>query len=512
VLTTYKFKLKPNKSQKHQLETDQRNCTYVKNRFIGDREYTYESHHILGNYCRLYDKRLFLVAATSCQLEGRYIESGLKCSVNRNVTLGDPWKTGKTNRRRSDKSGKKEPSVKRSAYDMQSSYLPNLKKLKPELKQTSAGALQNSVKQVDIAYQNFFKGKSKYPNYKKTRETGIYYPDSETKLDTVNHKVYLPKVGWVSFHNSRTFWNGMSFSKFTVTLDVDQWYVSILVKDESIPEPKQLEPESIETIVGGDKGINKLLSVSGKTQFANPRFLQSEERRLRIRQRRLSRRKKGSNNRKKAAKNVASLHRKIRHQRTDYQWKVAKSFVGMADANAVENLNVSAMKKRCKPKKDENGHYEKNGQSAKRRLNQAISDASWFALDTKIEQQSKKQGKLHIKVEPRHTSQQCPECKHISKSNRKAEKFICTECGYHDDADNNAGRNIAAKAIETAKLNKQKIRVVSSEFTPKILLRRNHQHRLMSLGIGNKNQTEILSNTEVKKPGVWTQLSLDFGL
>lgn len=160
--------------------------------------------------------------------------------------------------------------------------------------------------------------------------------------------------------------------------------------------------------------------------------------------------------------------------------------------------------KRCRPKQDESGKFTKNGQSAKSQLTRAIADAAWYGLDQKIKHQSKKKGKQSIPVQPHHTSQECPKCHHVDASNRDGEKFICTECGHVDDADNNAGTNIAQKAIRTAQLNRQTVRVVSPEFTPKINVRRNHQQRLVSRG-RRTNQRNKLRHAERTVLNGWIQ-------
>lgn len=487
MLTTYKFRLYPTNDQAIRFEEDQRNACFVKNRMIGDRGWTYHQQHIMGDYCRIYDRKVVNASALRLDALTGEFGSGLYCSINRGASLGKPFKTGNPKLARPSKKapklgkdGKpvppKPPNIKNSVGDMQVTGLPQLKKEKPFLQATSATVLQNAVRQVDVAFSRFFSGKSKYPTFKNARDIGLHYPDGEVQLDLEKSMVKLPLVGWVKFKNTREFWDGMKFSKFQVTRDVDQWFISIVVKDEKMPDPTIIKPEEVETVVGGDKGINKLLSVSGKTQFENPRFDQSESRRMQIRQRRVNRKEKGSNNRKKAAVRVAKLHRKIRRRRDDYQWKVAKAFVAMADCIAVEDLNLKGMMKRCQPKKDEAGKFTKNGQSAKSGLSKSLADAALYNLDQKIEQQAAKAGKLFIAVDPRHTSQECPKCHHVAKENRDKEKFICTECGHVDDADNNAGTNIANKAIEVLGLNKSKVRLVRSELTPKINVRRYQRH------------------------------------
>lgn len=487
---TYRFRLDPNKEQLATLEKWQGICCYVTNRLLGDRERTYLMQKTFGDYCSLYDKKLYAVTSLRSNLEEKYVGSGLYCSVNRSASLGYPWKIGDAKRARpsnnkNKKKSKKEPSPKRSAYEMQSSYLPLLKNLKPEIAEVNAFVLQKQGDKIDKAFQKFFRGEAKYPRYKKTHEIGFEFEPKTVVVDLENSRVTLSGIGSVKFFNSREWWDGLTIRKTSVTYKGANWYVNILVRDDSIPNTPIKSHEEVTTVVGGDMGIKKLLSLPKSTTYENPRFLEREQRRLAIRQRRVSRKQKGSNNRKKAAKKVGKIHSKMADKRNDYQWKVAKSFVEQADMNVLEDLKVSNMKKRCKPKKDEKtGKYLKNGQKAKSKLNKAISDASWYSLRQKIKHQSDKQGKLHVVVSPHHTSQKCSNCNHCAKGNREGEKFICEECGYYSDADNNAALNIANKGIEQEKLNPNKVRVVSSEFTPKINVRSYHQpFGLMSRGI-----------------------------
>jgi putative transposase len=485
--TTYKVRLYPAKVQGEKFREDQRNACYVKNRMIGDRDWTHYRKNIMGDYCRLYDKLEVNASALRSDVVTRELGSGLFCSVDRGASLGNPYKTGNPKLARPSKKPslprkdgtipeKKAPSIKNSTCDMQVTGLPGLKAEKPFLKTTCATALQNAVRQVDAGFQKFFSGDAAYPSWKKPRDIGLHYPTNEVTLDLKNRRVKLPGVGWMRFKDTREMKEDWKYSKFQVTGDVDQWYLSIVVENGEAPL-KSKSIEAVETVVGGDKGIKKLLSVSGSVQFENPQFAKSQERRMVIRQRRVNRKKKGSKNRAKAGVQVAKLHRKIRRQRDDYQWKVAKAFASLGDVVAVEDLNVRGMKKRCAPKKDSAGKFIKNGQAAKSGLSKAMSDAAWGNLDLKIEQQCVKQSKIFVGVDPKFTSQTCPCCGHVDKASRDREKFLCTNCGHVDDADNNAGSNIANKAVEQLGLDKSKVRLVQSELTPKINVRRDQRHK-----------------------------------
>lgn len=103
------------------------------------------------------------------------------------------------------------------------------------------------------------------------------------------------------------------------------------------------------------------------------------------------------------------------------------------------------MVKRAKPKHDGQGGYKKNGAKAKSGLNKVILDCGWSDLFNKIAWLALKAGKPVVRVNPKHSSQECPECYHIDKSNRDGEKFLCIKCCYTDHADTKASRTVGKR-------------------------------------------------------------------
>lgn len=264
-------------------------------------------------------------------------------------------------------------------------------------------------------------------------------------------KIYLPKLGWMRFYNSRPIPNGFTVKACTVRKRQNGWYVSIRIEDKSVPDYTTKPLKDVVKVIGCDMGLTKLVYLSDGTQIKNPKFsiTKKAKRTLKIRQRRVSRKAKGSKNRKKAAKKLGLFHQKISDKRQAYHWKVANKIVSRnVDAIALEDLNISGMMRRCRVKADEKtGRFLKNGQSRKRGLNRSISDAGWGELILKIEYLAAKQGKIAIKVNPQYSSQECRNCGHINKSNRDGEKFICTECGYHEHADIGAAKTIRDRVL-----------------------------------------------------------------
>jgi putative transposase len=435
MLVSYQFKLKPKLFQVAVMEQWINMLRAHYNFCLRDRIESYEQVKSpkLGDYCDLNSQ------AECCPLT---------CSVSKNSNLGYPYKAN----------GKK-----RNAYEQQSSELITLKKARPWYCEIHSTVLQQNLKRLEVAFKNFFEGRG-YPKFKtKQRFKSFNYPPNQVQVE--ENRVYLPKIGWMTFFQSRSFPKGFALRSVCVRRKADGWYVSIGLENKDIPQSSPKTIEEVNSVVGGDLGSNKLLALSNGEQIANPQFEKRLERTKTIRQRRASRKKRGSNNQKKAYQKLARLDQKIVNQRTDYQWKAAHQLVRLADVIVLEDLNIKGMIKRCQPKKDENGKYIKNGQSAKKALNRLIRDCAWGELKLKIQSVAEKFGCLVIEVNPKHTSQQCSVCGHTDKQNRKGEKFACVECGHIQDADNQAAINIAKRGIEQLNLSLSKLLGVTQKVT-----------------------------------------------
>jgi putative transposase len=406
---------------------------------LADRIAQYNQQFIQGDYCDIRTK------AEACPLT---------CFVSKNGASGEPWKDAKT-----DKNGNlKNP--RRSAGDIQITALPYLKKARPWFAEIDSTVLQQNVKRLDTAYKNFFEGRG-FPNFKnRSNFTSFTY---QMGVKVQGNKIYLPKLGWMRFFNSRLIPTGFTIKAATLRKRQDGWYISIRIEDKTIPDYVKKPLNEVNSILGCDLGITKLVHFSDRYQIDNPKFSTNKKARrtLKIRQRRVNRKVKGSKNRKKAANKVGRFHKKITDKRTAYQWSVANTIVSRkVDAIALEDLNISGMLRRCKVKTDEKtGRFLKNGQSRKKGLNRSISDASWSDLILKIEYLAVKQGKVVIKINPKYSSQECRNCGHTDKSNRDGEKFICTECGYHEHADIGAAKTIRDRGFKIVRGDSAKLAV-----------------------------------------------------
>jgi putative transposase len=308
---------------------------------LNDRITQYNQQFFQGNYCDIRSQ------TEACPLT---------CFVSKNGATGNPWKDSKT-----DASGKTK-NPRRSAADIQITALPDLKTARPWYSGIDSTVLQQNVKRLDTAYKNFFEGRG-FPRFKNRSNFTSFTFVMGIKVK--GNKIYLPKLGWMRFYNSRSIPDGFTIKACAVRKRQNGWYVSLRIENKSVPHYMAKSLKDVVKVIGCDLGLTKLVHLSDGFQIENPKFSTSKKakRTLKIRQKRINRKIKGSKNRQKAAKKVGRLHQKISDRRHAYQWKVANNIVSRnVDAIAIENLNVSGMKRRCRVKIDEKtGRLLKNG-------------------------------------------------------------------------------------------------------------------------------------------------------
>ena len=211
---------------------------------------------------------------------------------------------------------------------MQSTRTSELRAENPFFGRIYSGVLQGNLAKLDTAYAGFFQHRRGFPAFRKASNFNSFqYKPGQAKLSVnqSSHKkryyshVYLPGLGDMRYLDSRAIPHDADIRTITVKKEADGWYMSVLLNlPESLPEVAELE--TVQSAVGIDVGINRLITLSDGSFVENPKFAtnQKTRRQLRIRQRRVSRKVKGSNNRRKAGLEVAKLHKKIADKRNDY--------------------------------------------------------------------------------------------------------------------------------------------------------------------------------------------------
>nr|WP_281267945.1 transposase [endosymbiont GvMRE of Glomus versiforme] len=199
--------------------------------------------------------------------------------------------------------------------------------------------------------------------------------------------------------------------------------------------PPQMPLSEIKKMLGIDRGVRKILAISEGWKLFNPEYWNKIEKKYIEFQRSLDRKVKGSSNWKKVKSKMSSMGKKTSNRMKDLCHKTSRELVDKSDLLALEKLETSKMVSKENKKV---GKWTRDG----------MLKACWGKLAFFIVYKAKGAGKWYMFVSPSNTSKRCSNanCGKINKELKDEETFLCPSCGYKEDRDVNAAKNILWKA------------------------------------------------------------------
>ena len=251
-------------------------------------------------------------------------------------------------------------------------------------------------------------------------------------------EVRVPKAGLVRFRWSRAVPEGAK--SYRVTRDqAGRWYLAFAVIPAPVPAPGNGE------VVGVDRGVAVSAALSTGELLHAPSLMARERTRMRRLERKLARARRGSNRRGRVRHTIARLRAREMDRRKDWAEKASTDIARRFDMIRVEELRIRNMTRSAKGTAQDPGRNVR----AKSGLNREIMRSGWGLLVRRLEE--KAPGRVE-KINPAFTSQRCSACGHVDAKSRESQaRFCCTACGFADNADVNAARNIAAGHAVTAR-------------------------------------------------------------
>jgi len=318
-----------------------------------------------------------------------------------------------------------EKKEKRLGYAGLCALLPNWKMEHEFLSAVPAQALQQSLKNLERAYTNFFRKRADFPKFKKKGQRESFRIPQGFEIENQNGRIKLPKLGWMRYRKSQDILG--EASNVTVSESCGKWYVSVQTERE-VETPQHPSTSA----AGMDWGVVNFVTLSDGEVVDQCQPLKKFLPKLAKLQRRMARKKKFSKNWRKAKACISKLHAKVANIRKDFVHQVSNDISKNHVVVVLEDLQVKDTSKSATKKV-----AQKSG------LNRSILDASPFELHRQLEYKTEWQGGLLVSVPPQNTSRKCPECGHVSAENRKSQaKFVCVECAFSAHADFAAAVNI----------------------------------------------------------------------
>ena len=325
-----------------------------------------------------------------------------------------------------------EESGKSLSYTKCAADLVDLKKEKPFLKEVDSIALQQALRHLDTAFQNFFRDKSKgYPKFKSKKNHHYSYStvcvNNNIKLE--NSVLTLPKIGKIRIKQHRSIPEGYTLKSATISrTPTGKYFASILFEYEV-----SIQPAELVNIIGLDFSMHNLF-VSSEEEFqVDEQFLHYYRKaldKLAREQRILSHRNRGSKRYDKQRKKIALLHEKIANQRKDYLHKLSRQMTNAYDLICVEDLNMQGM-------------------SQALNFGKSVADNAWGMFLRFLDYKAAELGKKLVKIDKWFaSSKMCHVCGYIHEElTLSSRKWKCPACQTEHDRDKNAAQNIKAEGM-----------------------------------------------------------------
>jgi len=313
---------------------------------------------------------------------------------------------------------------KSDSYNTQAKKLTELKRVEDTiwLNEINSQTLQSTLKNLEAAYLNFFRGNAEFPTFKSKRSKNSFKIPQHIRIES--DSIFVPKFkSGIHIRNFKKFTGEIRQCTFSRD-SMGKYFVSILVCTVHTPVEKTGKS------IGLDLGIKDYCVTSNGTKFKNHRCTKRYERELKVAQQHFSRKKKGSHQSEKQRLKVARIHEKISNSRKDNLHKISTNLIKSYDVICLEDLNVKSMVKN-------------------HRLAKHISDCGWGMFVSMLEYKAKWNNKTVIKVDRFFPSSKlCSECGWIkSDLNLSDREWVCESCGSTHDRDVNAAKNILKEGL-----------------------------------------------------------------
>lgn len=330
---------------------------------------------------------------------------------------------------------------KNTSLSQMGKYLTTLKKQDNFLflNNVHSKILQQSLNDLNSAYENFFKLHKGYPKFKSkkdNKQTCRFPKDIFNRPNVICKKVkgnritlikQLKNILFKCSKRDEIYLNHNQKYIHSATLtktSTEKYYLSILI-DYNI-----IQKEKLDTVIGLDLGIKDFIVDSNGNRYENKHFYKNQEKKLNKLQRQLSKKQKGSNNRNKIRIKLAKVHEKIKNQRLDYLHQITSKLVNENQIICIEYLNVSGM-------------------MSNHKLAKSIQELSLYEFKRQLEYKCKWYGRDLVIIDRFYpSSKTCHNCGYIYKNLKLSQReWICPHCGKVIDRDYNASLNILSEGL-----------------------------------------------------------------
>lgn len=332
------------------------------------------------------------------------------------------------------------------------------KKDHPFLREVDSMALCNAQMNLNKAYKNFFANPQNtgFPKFKAKHHSKLAYTtnliNGNIRLDSNVRRIKLPKIGWLAIRQHKTIPHEWKLKSVTVEHCKSGKFTLTILFEYETQIPEQVQPVNVLGIDYASYG----LYVSSDGEHADyPGYYRKMEPKLQREQHKLSCMIRGSKNWVEQKQRIARIYEKIAHQRHDFLNKITTRLANQYDMIAVEDIDMTVMARKPKPKPDPNhpSQYLPNGATSKTGLAKSTMDNGFGMFRTMLSYKMEQQGKQLVRISKWYPSSQlCNVCEYKNPmvKDLSIREWDCPNCHTHHNRDENAARNLKKEALQLA--------------------------------------------------------------
>ena len=300
------------------------------------------------------------------------------------------------------------------------------------LKEQNTKIMNQAIRQMDGAYQKFFKQHNGFPKFKtkKDKQSALFPYEAISKKNTfeTKHISLITSLKDIKFRCSDLYFRRLQkYNKNirSATLSKTKsgnFFLSILVEMDDT-ELKKFEQTNKQ--VGIDLGVKDFVITSDGEVFENKYLFKNREKQVKKLQKQLSRKVKCSNNRRKVQIRIARLFERITNKKDAYVHYVTNELLTYFDTIFMEDLNVQGMLKN-------------------HNLAKAIQEVGFYKFKETLVNKALVNDKKVVFIDRFYpSSKTCSVCGYKKRDLKLSDRFwICPECESKHDRDLNAAMNI----------------------------------------------------------------------
>lgn len=330
---------------------------------------------------------------------------------------------------------------KSNGYFKDCQDLTTLKKTLTWLTEVNSQSLQQTIRNLEAAYNNFFEKRSKFPKFKNKYDKQAFRVPQAIKL--VDGKLSIPKFReGIKCVIHREVNEEISYC--TITKNKAGQYHCTLGVEKNVDQLPQ-----IDKVIGIDLGIKTLVVDSDGKEYANIKPYRMLRSKIKKVQRKLSHRRHKTTDKKskrimKLRHKLARVHQKVKDVRSNHLHQTTRKLIDENQVICVETLAVkNMMKNHC--------------------LAGAIADCGWYELTRQLQYKAERYGRTIVQIDrffP--SSKTCSGCGCIKQDLKLSDRAWTCSCGIHHNRDVNAAKMVLKQGLNQLRAERPKVKPADS--------------------------------------------------